>query len=180
MAADKDVSCVPIIMYTCGDLILNQRAATGAALSHCHSKIQLSLSTVPPVFLIFSILLNHSPTHTCVYSSLIPHTHGPQKVLFACPIKYPLNFPKVAHIIKITILKKPFQQQRSLVFYLILVVAKAVRIKAQYKEHTPLPLLPLRQTQHVYLKRSTLLESSLKIFKTVSQRVDSLGHFSCL
>lgn len=66
----------------------------------------------------------------CVYSSLISHTHGPQKVLFACPIKYPLNFPKVAHIIKITIKKKPFQQQRSLVFYLILVVAKAVRIKS--------------------------------------------------
>lgn len=94
-------------MHTCGGLILtHQRAATGAAATPSQQNPTLSFSgpACIPDFLISSKPLPQLTA--CVYSSLTPHTHGPQKVLFACPIKNPLHFPKVAHIIKITIKKK--------------------------------------------------------------------------
>lgn len=107
-AADKDVSCGP--HYNVHMWRPNSNTPESSHWSHSATPSQENptLSFYGPACT--PDFLNSSkplPQLTaCVYSSLIPHTHGPQKVLFACPIKNPLNFPKVAHIIKITIKKK--------------------------------------------------------------------------
>lgn len=108
MAADKDVSCSPHYNVHMWRPNSNKPESSNSSRSVTLSQQNPTLSFYGPACI--PDFLNSSkplPQLTaCVYSSLIPHTHGPQKVLFACPIKYPLNFPKVVHIIKITIKKK--------------------------------------------------------------------------